>query len=153
MFIVDLTGFYSDPTYLAAVSGNSRLRVTTFVLSGQSLLFSSVMHTGNNARRFSSIVLLLQILAAWNPLSAAETATDSDYYRLIVATCYTCHSAAGHEDGAIPQLQGLTGARIRELLNAYKSDAEQVTIMNRISKALTDAEIDRISAILGGEEH
>lgn len=105
------------------------------------------------ARHFSSIVLLLQILAAWNPLSAAETATDSDYYRLIVAACYTCHSAAGHEEGAIPQLQGLTGARIRELLNAYKTDAEQVTIMNRISKALTDAEIDRISAILGSEGH
>ena len=102
--------------------------------------------------KFLFITLFLQILAAWNPAAAQEEqAPDSAYYRLVIATCYTCHSATGDGADAIPPLQGLSEAHIKDLLTAYKTGREQATIMNRIGKALTDTEIDRISAILGGE--
>ena len=103
--------------------------------------------------KFLFITLFLQTLAAWTPARAAERqAPEIAYYRLVVATCYTCHSATGAGADAIPPLQGLSEAQVKELLTAYKTDRQQATIMNRISKALTDAEIDRISAMLGRGE-
>ena len=104
--------------------------------------------------KFPFVILLLQALAAWNPAHAAgeEQAPESAYFDLVIATCHTCHSATGAGAGAIPPLQGLSEAQIRELMIAFKTDREQATIMNRISKALTDAEIGRISAMLGREE-
>ena len=101
--------------------------------------------------KFPFVILFLQTLAAWDPAAAQEEqAPDEAYFRLVVATCYTCHSASGG-GGAIPPLEGLSGPHIKGLLTAYKTGREQATIMNRISKALTDAEIDRISAVLGRE--
>ena len=103
--------------------------------------------------KFLFITLFLQILAAWHPARAAEEqAPEIAYFRLVIATCYTCHSATGAGADAIPPLQGLSETYIKELLTAYKTGQEQATIMNRISKALTDAEIDRISAMLGRGE-
>lgn len=103
--------------------------------------------------KFLFIILFLQILAAWSPARAVEEqAPEIAYFRLVIATCYTCHSATGAGVDAIPPLQGLSEAHIKELLTAYKTGREQATIMNRISKALTDAEIDRISAMLGRGE-
>ena len=111
------------------------------------------MHIIGRINKFPFVMLFLQTLAAWNPAGAQEEqAPDSAYFRLVVATCYTCHSATGDGVDAIPPLQGLSEAHIKELLTAYKTGREQATIMNRISKALTDAEIDRISAMLGRGE-
>lgn len=108
------------------------------------------MHIIGKSSKFSFVLVLLQILAAWTPARAAEEqAPEIAYFRLVVATCYTCHSATGAGADAIPPLQGLSEAHMKELLTAYKTGREQATIMNRISKALTDAEIDRISAMLG----
>lgn len=111
------------------------------------------MHITGRIDKFSPVILLLQTLVAWYPASAGEEqAPESAYFDLVIATCHTCHSATGAGAGAIPPLQGLSEAQIRELMIAFKTDREQATIMNRISKALTDAEIGRISAMLGREE-
>ena len=98
--------------------------------------------------KFSFVVFLLPSLAAWSPASARDGEdADNSYFRLIVANCNTCHSAENHAPVSIPKLDGLTAAEINQLLTAYKTDREQATIMNRISKALTDGEIDGISAM------
>ena len=104
--------------------------------------------------KFSYIVLFLQALAALNPVNASEEkGADDSYFRLISTTCLTCHDAGNGDAAAIPRLDGLRAAEIKQLLNAYKSDRERGTIMNRISKALTDTEIDGISAMFGSEAH
>lgn len=104
------------------------------------------------AYKFSYIVLLLQTLAALNPVNASEEkGADDRYFRLITTTCLTCHSDGNGKAAAIPRLDGLSAAEIKQLLNAYKSGRERATIMNRISKALTGTEIDRISAMFGTE--
>ena len=111
------------------------------------------MHIIGKSNKFPFVLILLQILAAWHPARAVEEqAPEIAYFRLVIATCYTCHSATGAGADAIPPLQGLSETYIKELLTAYKTGQEQATIMNRISKALTDAEIDRISAMLGRGE-
>ena len=106
-----------------------------------------VMENPRNLYTFSYIaVLLLQFIITSNPVSAEED-PDKTYFRLITATCLTCHSADSRAAVSIPKLDGLTAAEIKQLLIAYKTDREQGTIMNRISKALTDGEIDGISGM------
>ena len=120
-----------------------------FVLPGQSLLFSCLMQIIGKAHKFPFVVLLLQTLTASAPANAGEEyEANNSYFRLIGATCLTCHSADSQGAGAIPALEGLTEARIKALLHAYKTDREQGTIMNRISKALTDNEIEQVSAVI-----
>lgn len=76
----------------------------------------------------------------------AQEASEQARARLIVATCYTCHrEEAG--SAAVPTLEGLSAAQIRQALTAYKQDRMQATIMHRVSKALDDAEIEQISAL------
>ena len=98
--------------------------------------------------KLSFVVLLLQTLTAWNQTSAQETGdADNNHFRLIVATCSTCHSDDSAAAVSIPRLEGLTTTRIKQLLTAYKTDQEQGTLMNRISKALSAEEIDVISSM------
>ena len=107
------------------------------------------MQTIGKVHKFSFAVLFLQALATWNPASAGDgNVADNRYFRLIVATCYTCHSGGAQGATAIPELTGLTEAQVKELLTAYKTDQQQATIMNRISKALTDNEIEHVSAMI-----
>ena len=101
---------------------------------------------------FYCTVLPLCLMLACLPAKAGEVEVEP-YYQLIVATCYTCHSADNNGAGAIPDLRGLSEPDLNKLLHAYKNDREQGTIMNRISKGLTDAEIDRISVMLGRPKH
>lgn len=95
--------------------------------------------------------LLLCAIAA-GPAVLATEAAEGARLRLIVATCQTCHS--GPQDGAtIPRLEGLAPEALRALLEAYKTGKTPATIMDRITKGLTDEEIAGISAMFGpGEE-
>ena len=106
------------------------------------------MHIIGSLYKISFVIFLLQFLTAWNPVRASEAQdAHNNYFRLIVANCYTCHSAGERAAVSIPKLDGLTAAQVKQLLVAYKTDQEQATIMNRISKALTDGEIDGISVM------
>lgn len=97
-------------------------------------------------RRKSAYGLLLVCLLTGKAASA-DTGKDITYFRLIASTCLTCHSAGNGEAAAIPRLDGLSPAELRQLLGAYKSGREQATVMNRIAKALTFGEIDGISEL------
>lgn len=106
------------------------------------------MQFNGKVYKFSFVVLLLQTLVILSPVSAREgNGADNSYFRLIASTCLTCHSAGNGEAAAIPRLDGLTPAELRQLLSAYKSGREQATIMNRIAKALTYGEIDGVSEL------
>ncbi len=102
----------------------------------------------NKPKKFPLLITLLLALVAANA-AGAEQDPEHAYYRLIIATCYTCHSSENDGPDAIPGLHGQSATELRDKLLAYKNDREQGTMMNRVSKALTDTEIDRISAILG----
>lgn len=105
------------------------------------------MDSLGNLYKFSYITLsILQSLVACSPVNA-DTRLDQSYLQLIAVTCHTCHSANNRETGAIPNLDHLTAEQVKQLLVAYKTDQEKVTIMNRIAKALTDDEIDQLSAL------
>ena len=59
--------------------------------------------------------------------------------------CAPCHGADGESPGAIPSLSGKSAAYITQRMLEFKADARQGTVMNRIAKGYTDAEIAAVA--------
>jgi sulfide dehydrogenase cytochrome subunit len=68
---------------------------------------------------------------------------------LLAASCDTCHGPQGRSPGAIPAIAGLDAPALRASLEGFKQDRIPATVMNRIAKGFTDAEIAALAAYLG----
>ncbi len=77
--------------------------------------------------------------------AAAGGGADRD----LAAPCRGCHSASADAAGGIPILDGQPPAQLAALLLAYKNETRQATLMNRIAKGYSDAELERLAAYLG----
>ena len=62
--------------------------------------------------------------------------------------CWNCHGPGGASPGEVPPLDGMSAAEIAASLRAFRAGEQEGTIMNRIAKGYTDAEIDALSAWL-----
>lgn len=67
---------------------------------------------------------------------------------ILAASCSGCHSAGSAP--ATPTLAGRSADEIAAGFMAYKSDQSGTTVMHRIARGYTQAEIETISAYLGG---
>lgn len=70
-----------------------------------------------------------------------------DHAATLSLACSGCHGAAG---GAIPTLEGRPAASIRQSLLAYKTTPDGTSVMHRMMRGYSDADIDAISAYLAG---
>ncbi|WP_139792407.1 c-type cytochrome [Henriciella litoralis] len=98
--------------------------------------------------------------SADTPAASAETSTEAsstsdapDMSGLsepasLALSCSGCHGAKG---GAIANLDGYTAADLSERLMAYKTDAEGTTVMHRLMRGYSDAEIQSVSAYIAGD--
>lgn len=68
---------------------------------------------------------------------------------LLAATCSGCHHAGPASEGAIPGLEGLSGDEIAQKLNAYRSGELRGTLMNRIARGYSQADILLLGEALG----
>ena len=64
----------------------------------------------------------------------------------LALTCGGCHSAGGD---AIKSIDGYTAEAIRTALERYKLESEGTTVMHRLVRGYSDADIQDISAYLG----
>jgi cytochrome c553 len=62
------------------------------------------------------------------------------------SSCSGCHAAKPGVDTPVPRLAGLPAAEIIEKMRAFKSGQRPATVMDRIAKGLSDAEIEAIAA-------
>ena len=62
------------------------------------------------------------------------------------ASCSGCHPASTRVTSPVPRLAGLDQGAIVRALQEFRSGARPATIMDRIAKGLTDAEIEAIAA-------
>ena len=94
-------------------------------------------------------VLAVAILLATGPLLAPAVAQDAiaDGATLFGA-CTACHGPGGASPGAIPSIDGLDAGALGEQLRAYRDGALEGTVMNRIARGYSDAEIAAIVAYL-----
>ncbi len=65
--------------------------------------------------------------------------------RLLAWSCAGCHGPDGHSPSTIPSLYGRTAASVADILRIYRADKMPSTVMSRIAKGYSDAEIDGLA--------
>ncbi len=97
----------------------------------------------NNTFVLISAVALMA-LAATGPASA-----QSVNAALVAANCAVCHGQGGAGAGDLPALNKSSSAQIAENMKAMRDGKKPSTIMGRIAKGYTDAQIDAVANQLG----
>lgn len=84
--------------------------------------------------------------------SAAALADDTLRAEALAFNCFTCHGTDGRSPGAMPGLYGKSAAYLRQRLRELRAGAgaAEPTIMQRIARGYSDAEIDLIAEYLAG---
>jgi sulfide dehydrogenase cytochrome subunit len=80
------------------------------------------------------------VLAGFLVASAAHAQAP-----LAAEGCYGCHGPAGAGAGAIPAIAGRDAAELRALMLAFRANERPATIMGRIARGYTDAEIAAVA--------
>lgn len=89
-------------------------------------------------RMLFAIALVVATLTA-APAQAAEPPAGA-------AACTGCHPATPGVETPVPRLAGRDAAQIAAAMQIFRNGGEIVTVMNRIAKGFTDAEIQAIAA-------
>lgn len=55
--------------------------------------------------------------------------------------CYGCHGPGGTGAGGIPALAGRDAAELRALMAAFRANERPATIMGRVARGYTEAEV------------
>ncbi|NDA48759.1 MAG: sulfide dehydrogenase [Alphaproteobacteria bacterium] len=63
---------------------------------------------------------------------------------VLAGSCSTCHGPGGQSPGTMPSLAGLEAKYIMTRLKEFRSGEAPATVMNRIAKGYSDAEIDAL---------
>jgi cytochrome c553 len=86
--------------------------------------------------------LFAAALLLWHPDAVAGDPAA------LALSCWNCHGPDGESPGEIPSIAGMSAEAIADSLRGFRSDANQGTIMNRIARGYSDAEIDALSDFL-----
>ena len=102
-------------------------------------------------RKFKTLLIPLAAFAgvlgaASSPVSAQEPAPNA---AVIAANCAVCHGQGGMGAGDIVKINDKTPAQIVETMQAFRDGKKPSTIMGRIVKGYSDAQIAAVSNHLG----
>ena len=92
------------------------------------------------SRSLSSLSSALVAIVLLTP--TAGRAADP---RLLAGSCTACHGTNGAGSGAMPALKDRDAAGLAALMRAFRDGNRPGTVMVRLSKGYTDAEIDAIA--------
>jgi sulfide dehydrogenase cytochrome subunit len=86
-------------------------------------------------------------VAAWTGATPVLAEPSTFDVTLLAASCANCHGTDGRSPGSIPSIAGRPEAVLKRQLLAFKSDAPPAgtTIMNRLGKGLSDAQVDALA--------
>ncbi|HVW92481.1 MAG TPA: c-type cytochrome [Devosia sp.] len=96
------------------------------------------------------VVFALSLLAASAGTSFAQQ-LDGE---ALADACTSCHGVAGHSTGSVPSLVGKDKAALLAALTGFKAGKGDPTIMNRIVRGYSDAELEALAGYfssLGGK--
>jgi cytochrome c553 len=86
------------------------------------------------------------VAAALGLASIAAVAIASAEPPAGAAACSGCHPSSARVASPVPRLAGRDRAEIVKALQDFRSGARAATVMDRIAKGFTDAEIQAIAA-------
>ena len=102
---------------------------------------------GRSPTLIASVLLVASVSTA--SAVAPASAGESDSAALLAEMCGACHGPDGRSPGSIPSLAPLNEEAMRAFLLAYRAGDIEATVMNRIARALTDAEIEALARRFG----
>lgn len=95
--------------------------------------------------RLASMAMAIASLVAGQAVSAADAGGA-----IIAAQCNGCHGFEGASKGIVPVLKGKPAQYLSKSMKDFKSDKTKGTIMNRIAKGYSDAELDNVAKYYSG---
>ena len=95
------------------------------------------------------ILVVAVLLVTGAGASGAPSAEQPVPAGLLAEMCGTCHGPEGRSPGSIPSLAPLSAEALRVFLLAYRAGNIEATVMDRLSRALTDAEIEALARHFG----
>lgn len=94
-------------------------------------------------RSFYALRVLLAAML-WLPcVTAAEPLAARG--KALADACAACHGPDGRSQGAVPSIDTMPADTFITVLQAFRADARQGTVMNRIAKGLDDADIEAMA--------
>ena len=87
----------------------------------------------------------LAMVALAGLLLPAGFSHAQDRGRMLALSCAACHGTGGVSPGAIPSLKGKSARYLIERLQAFRDDRRPSTVMNRLARGYTDAEIEAMA--------
>lgn len=88
--------------------------------------------------RSRTLFIVLFVLAVVGGASAADAPRGA-------SSCIGCHAARPGIEDALPSLKGRKASEVTEAMLAFQQDRKPATVMNRIAKGFSDAEIAAIA--------
>ncbi|WNB77158.1 c-type cytochrome [Methylomonas koyamae] len=92
-------------------------------------------------RRLRGIVYVLALI----PLRAAHADLSA---QAIAMNCLNCHASGQAAASRLPDIGRLSAAELEQALLAFKYDRRAATLMPRLAKAYSDAELAAVAAYL-----
>ncbi len=89
------------------------------------------------------------ITSVWFASAPAEAEIASG--AVLINVCFSCHGTDGKSAGAMPTIAGKSETYIIEKLRGFRSGEIEATIMDRIAKGFTDAEILALAKFFSGK--
>lgn len=79
-------------------------------------------------------------------LAVVPFAAKADGHIAVMAdACSGCHGTDGHSIGGMPAFSGKSADELKKFLREYKSGAREATVMDRIVKGYSEADLDAIA--------
>lgn len=104
----------------------------------------------------ATLAIVAPVLVGLSPVPIAAQAQEAGVPEAsgaaLLAPCSACHGPGGASPGAIPAIDQLAPEEIGQMMHAFRSGAVEGTVMNRIARGYTDAEIDAIVAFLASPD-
>ncbi|GJL86914.1 MAG: hypothetical protein DHS20C03_06230 [Minwuia thermotolerans] len=85
------------------------------------------------------------LVAVASPAAAGDTSKGV----ILALSCAACHGPDGASPGSIPAIDRLKPSEIEAALKAFRADTRPATVMGRIAKGYSDAEIGLLSGQFG----
>ena len=95
----------------------------------------------------TTVVTALAVTALLFPLSPA--AADSMDPLMLANPCAGCHGTDGKSKGAMPTINGKSKSFIAKALRDFRDGKKPSTLMQRIAKGYSDAQIDALASVHG----
>ncbi len=93
----------------------------------------------------NAMVVAWLLVPGASPAAAGDTSKEA----ILALSCAACHGPDGASPGTIPAIDRLRPSEIAAALRAFRAGTRPATVMDRIARGYSDAEIGLLSGQFG----